>query len=106
MIPDSSIYIQNNIIINPKSDGVRFFSVISKNNLIASNVIINPGNFDFYENGNTRFNGNDAYVMIPNLDTDLQLKNNYFRRDITAAMLDDNYFPLAGSPLIDRNNFV
>ena len=101
MIPDSSIYIQNNTIINPKSDGIRFSSVKSKNNLIASNVIINPGNFDFYENGNTRFKGIDAYVMIPNLDTDMQLRNNYFTREFSDAGINDNYFPLAGSPLID-----
>ena len=82
---DSSFFILNNDIINPKSDGIRFSSIKSKNNLIASNVIINPGNFDYYETGNTRFKGIDSYVMLPNSKSNILLKNNFFSRNIEDA---------------------
>ncbi len=99
--PDSSLYIQNNTIINPKSDGIRFSSIKSRNNLIASNAIINPGNFDFYENGNTRFKGIDSYVMIPSDESDVILANNFFALDITDANMANDYSPKKKSPLID-----
>lgn len=105
---DSSFYIQHNDIINPKSEGIRFSSVKSKKNLIASNVIINPGNFDYYENGNTSFKGVDAYIMFQYAESDVILKNNYLARNANSAgfsstiMLSPNDFKLvAGSPLID-----
>jgi hypothetical protein len=82
---DSSFYILHNDIINPKSDGIRFSSIKSKKNLIASNVIINPGNFDFYENGNTSFKGKDSYLMFPNKESDVILKNNFLSRNIGEA---------------------
>lgn len=98
---DSSFFIQNNTIINPKSDGIRFSSVKSKNNLIASNAIINPGNFNYYETGNTQWKGQNSYVMIPNSETDILLKNNYFELDISKAVMADDFSLLKGSPLID-----
>jgi hypothetical protein len=82
---DSSFYMLHNDIINPKSDGIRFSSIRSKKNLIASNAIINPGNFDFYENGNTSFNGVDSYVMLPNAESDVLLSNNFLSRNIEDA---------------------
>jgi hypothetical protein len=82
---DSSFYILHNDIINPKSDGIRFSSIKSKNNLIASNVIINPGNFDLYENGNTHFKGKDSYLMFPNSDSNVIVKNNFLSRNIADA---------------------
>jgi len=98
---DSSFYIQNNTIINPKSDGIRFSSVKSHDNLIASNLIINPGNFDYYEKGNTRFKGLDSYVMIPDAKSDLVLHHNFFTRDLSVAGISADYSLLKGSPLID-----
>jgi hypothetical protein len=82
---DSSFYMLHNDIINPKSDGIRFSSIRSKKNLIASNAIINPGNFDFYENGNTSFKGVDSYVMLPNAESDVLLSNNLLSRNIEDA---------------------
>ncbi len=105
---DSSFYIQHNNIINPKSDGIRFSSVNSKKNLIASNIIINPGSYDLYENGNTSFKGKDSYVMLQYAESDVILQNNYLARNSTSAgffsqnMKTVNDFKLvAGSPLID-----
>ena len=105
---DSSFYIFNNTIINPKSDGIRFASAKSKNNLISSNVIINPGSFTYYETGNTSWRGIDSYVMAPNGLGNLTISNNYFQRDALLAgfaspnLHDASDFKLtSGSPLID-----
>lgn len=105
---DSSFFIFNNTIINPKSDGIRFASAISKNNLISSNVIINPGNFTLYETDNTSFVGNDAYVMAPNGFGNISLSSNYFKRDALLAGFASinlhnaaDFALILGSPLID-----
>jgi len=103
---DSSIVIMHNDIINPKSDGIRFSSINSKNNLVTSNLIINPGNYDYYENGNTSFKGKDSYVMITDSGMDISMKNNYFTRNISDAGLSEpDYTLLPGSPLIDSAYF-
>ncbi len=98
---DSSFYIQNNTIVNPKSDGIRFSSIKSKHNLISSNAIINPGNFDYYENGNTHFKGIDSYIMISDASSDILLKNNYFARDMTNSGLLSDYSLDKNSPLVN-----
>jgi hypothetical protein len=85
ILDDTTLSIQHNNIINPKSDGIRFSSVKSKNNLVASNVIINPGNFDYYQNGNTSFKGADAYIMLQNKETAVVLQNNYLARNGNSA---------------------
>lgn len=108
---DSSFYIFNNNIINPKSEGIRFCSALSKGNLISSNVIINPGSYDFYQNGNTSYKGIDTYVMIQKVGTDLTLSNNYFERTgslagfLAPSMHELNDFKLTpGSPLVDAGD--
>lgn len=98
---DSSFYIQNNTIVNPKSDGIRFSSIKSKHNLISSNAIINPGNFDYYENGNTHFKGIDSYVMISDASSDISLKNNYFARNLVNSGLLSDYSLDKNSPLVN-----
>jgi hypothetical protein len=101
-LTDSSFYILNNNIMNPKSDGIRFASIHSKNNLVASNLIINPGNYDFYENGNTSFNGLDSYIMLPDANADVKISSNYFSRSIgNAGCSVIDYTLLPGSLLID-----
>ena len=102
VIPDSSFYIVHNNIINPKSDGIRFQSSISKNNLIASNLIINPGNFNLYEFGNTYLKGIDSYIMIPHDSADVRQENNFLTLDYEIAGLSDTYEPFPESPLIDN----
>jgi hypothetical protein len=82
---DSSFFIQHNAIINPKSDGIRFSSIRSRKNLIASNVIINPGNFPYYENGNTSFKGSDSYILLPNQQTEVSILDNFLSRNISDA---------------------
>jgi len=106
---DSSFYIKFNDILNPKSDGIRFSSINSRNNLIASNAIINPGNFDYYQNGNTRFKGTDSYVMLPSTQAQVTLQNNYLARNASSAgfassplLSPDDFKLLPTSPLIDH----
>jgi len=103
VMKDSGFSILFNDIINPKSDGIRFQSIKSKHNLIASNLIVNPGNYNLYQTDNTSFTGNDAYVMIPNRAANVQLKNNFFSRNIQAAAISGTDFTiLPGSPLINK----
>lgn len=102
-VQDSSYLIFHNTIIDPKSDGIRFVSVKSRNNRVLSNLIINPGNYDFYENGATSYNGEDAYVMLPNSETDMLLDGNFFSRDINEADVSGLYcMPAEHSPLVDQ----
>jgi hypothetical protein len=106
MIPDSSIYILNNNIINSKNDAIRFQSVLSKKNLIASNLIINPGSYDLYENDNTAFDGQDAYIMLPNAASDVKTTCNFLCRDIDSAGISKtDYTVLPGSKLINASYF-
>ncbi len=89
-------------------EGIRFSTATSKNNLISSNIIINPGGYDYYQNGNTSFKGIDSYVMIQKAGTSVTLKNNYYDRTgslagfSSPAMHEINDLKLtSGSPLID-----
>jgi len=101
-VPGSSYALVHNNIINPKSDGIRFLSTLSNANLIASNLIVNPGNFDFYQNGGTSFHGEDSYIMIPDLSIDALLTNNFLTRNINDAGIDTvNFTIMNNSPLTD-----
>ncbi len=110
---DSSFYILNNNIIHPKSEGIRFSSIVSKGNHISNNVIINPGNFDYYQNGNTKFKGKDAYIMFQNTVSQATMTNNYLARDGNSAGfisknmdLPGDFILVYGSPLIDVANIL
>jgi len=100
-ITGESFNILFNDIINPKSDGIRFSSINSRNSILASNIIINPGNYDYYEHSHTGFHGEDAYIMIPDDSAEVVLKSNYTARNSDHAGLAPNYTLLPGSPLIN-----
>jgi hypothetical protein len=79
-----------NDIIHPKTDGIRFSSIKSKNNLIASNAIINPGA------------GSKGYIVVSSPSCEVSLKNNYLAMSaIGAGFADTTYSLLKTSPLID-----
>ncbi|MCX6306807.1 MAG: T9SS type A sorting domain-containing protein [Bacteroidetes bacterium] len=102
VLQDSSFDILFNDIINPKSDGIRFSSNHSRNSLIASNAIINPGNFDYYEHGHTGFKGKDSYIMVTDPTSSVNMQNNYLARTgDSAGFSGANYALLPLSPLID-----
>jgi hypothetical protein len=105
VLKDSSFYILNNNIINPKSEGIRFQSTKSRDNLISSNLIVNPGSYSIYENDNTSFSGKDAYVMLTSSSADVNMSNNFFTQSIKDAMIStSDYSVLPGSPLIDAGS--
>lgn len=105
---DSAFYLLHNNIVNPKSEGIRFSSTKSKGNLISSNVIINPGNYDYYENDNTSFKGDDSYIMYQSKLTQAVHRNNYLDRNILNAgfvsqkpVNPEDFRLMKNSPLID-----
>jgi hypothetical protein len=101
---DSSFYILFNDIINPKSDGIRFQSVKSRNNLIASNLILNPGNYNYYQqHGNIHLSGKDAYIMLPDSTSDVNRQHNFLSQNIGNAHISvTDFIPFSNSPLIDN----
>jgi hypothetical protein len=96
--PDSSFRILFNDIINPKCDGVRFSSVVSRNNLIASNVVINPGDYVL--------EGNASYIELENPASEALITNNYDALDtVNAGFVEGSYELNASSALIDSGYF-
>jgi len=96
--PDSSFRILFNDIINPKCDGVRFQSVNSRNNLVVSNAIINPGDYVI--------EGNAAYIEVEDPSSDITISNNYDALDtLNAGFVNGSYDLKAGSPLIDAGYY-
>ncbi len=109
---DSTFYLMHNNIIRPKSDGIRFSSILSKGSFISSNIILNPGSFDYYEHGNTSFKGNDSYIMFQSKASVATVSNNYTVRDATSAGFESqkmnspaDFKLVKGSPLIDAVDY-
>ncbi|MCX6245233.1 MAG: right-handed parallel beta-helix repeat-containing protein [Bacteroidetes bacterium] len=87
----SSFSILFNDIINPKSNGVRFSSDVSRNNLIASNAIINPGQ------------GSTGYIVVTCLGSNVAVRNNYQSMSSGGAGFIDTLYRLTpNSPLINN----
>ena len=103
--PDSSFLIFNNLIVSPKSDGIRFRSLLSKNNKIANNVIIHPGNYGYYDTLHTSFTAKDAYIMLTDKNIDVDTFTNVWHKSSASLQFTDtlnhDYTLLSGSPLID-----
>jgi hypothetical protein len=92
--PNSSFHVLFNDIINPKTSGIRFSSVLSKNNLIASNAIINPGG------------GTNSYIVVTSPSCSVQIKNNYTSMTLNGAGFADTiYNLLPTSPLINAGYY-
>jgi hypothetical protein len=89
-VQGNSFSILFNDIINPKTNGIRFSSTKSKNNLIASNAIIGPGA------------GTNGYIVLTSPSCEVLEKNNYFSMTSSGAgFADTTYALLQTSPLID-----
>ncbi len=97
-IPDSSYNFYNNTIINPKTCGLKFTNTKSSQNKVYNNIIINPGAYNVY--------GENSYVMVSDISIDIDISNNYKKRNSKDIMFVDtlksNYALQAGSPAIDR----
>jgi hypothetical protein len=84
-VPGSTISILFNNIINPLTDGIDFASNVTTNNLIASNVVINPSG---------------GYIIKSS--TNVTLANNYTAVNTSGAgFIDTTYHINSTSPLID-----
>ena len=103
--PDSSFLLFNNLIVSPKSDGIRFRSLLSQNNKIINNVIIRPGNYGYYDTLHTSFTSNDAYIMLTDKNIDVDTIRNIGRMNSVSLHFTDtlknNFTLLPNSPLID-----
>jgi hypothetical protein len=88
--PDSSFYILFNDIISPKSEGIHFSSVISRNNMIVSNVIIDPGD-------------TGSYLVLTDTSAQVLVSHNFFAPDtLHAGFFPEKYDLQHGSPLVDE----
>jgi hypothetical protein len=90
---EASLCIVSNQIINPKSDGIRFQRIRSRQNLVANNHIVHPGNLLFYNNGILSHKSSDAYILIPDKRSDINLINNFFT-DKIPGFFNSNYLML------------
>lgn len=104
-IVGSSFNFMNNTIIDPKHDGIRFYSLQSTGSIFKNNVVVNPGTYMVYENDWTSRTGADAYVFVLNSNVDLTSANNFFTRDITQVEFVNpsigDYELLSTSPLVN-----
>ena len=107
---DSSFVILNNLIFSPKSDGIRFTSLKSKNNVLANNVIIHPGNYSYYDTLHTQFTAWDSYIMVSDSNIDVDTSHNIFQRNCKDLGFEDTlrmHFTLrATSPLIEAGRDI
>jgi len=89
--PNSSFQFYNNTIINPKSDGIRFWNSPSENNRFINNLIINPGAYNYYKYlGSVNFQASDSYIHNY-LDASVISAsfNNIFERSTKAQFFAD-----------------
>lgn len=69
----------NNTIITPKTDGIRIYSNLSKNNKILNNVILKPGSYGQYKEINNSY-------ILQNNDVDVTIANNYYSLNISPKV--------------------
>ncbi len=99
----------NNTIINPSMDGIRIYAEQLKMNVIANNIIVNPGNYKTYRRTFLR-SGDDAYVYKLSDDVKVDLSNNYFTLDIDLLKFTNykefDFSLTASSPAINAGRDV
>lgn len=81
-IPGSSFHFINNTIINPNGEGIRFISKATRNNIIANNIIVNPGAYPLLKDKSK------AYFNISTV-SDVTLTHNL------ALTIDAQFLPQA-----------
>jgi len=101
-IPGSSFNFYNNTIVNPKADGIRFYSVMSKNNKFHNNIIINPGSFKNY----SKFSKESPYINIGSkTGIDAIISNNFLDVNADKIQFEDiennNYKLASSSPALE-----
>lgn len=95
------IYIFNNTIINPKTNGITLASRLSKPSAIVNNLILNPGAFPLTR---TR-----SFVFSSINQSEIISQGNYFTLVEDGLFSDLSvipYYPSADSPLINGGVFI
>lgn len=83
----TSFTIMFNNIINPRTNGIKFSSTVTSNNVIASNAIINPGA------------GSTGYIAVANSNNVLVTSNYQSMTYSSAGFIDTTFRISATSPL-------
>jgi hypothetical protein len=101
-IPGSSFNFFNNTIVNPKADGIRFTSVISKNNKFYNNIILNPGSLSTY----SVYSNQTSYINIGvKSGVDANISNNFLDNNSNRIQFQDyqksNFKLMSSSPAIE-----
>jgi len=101
-ISGSSFNFYNNTIVNPKADGIRFYSVLSKNNKFQNNIILNPGSINSY----SKYSKQTPFVNIgAKTGIDAIISNNFFDINSTKIQFEDeknyNFKLLSTSPALE-----
>jgi hypothetical protein len=109
-IAGSSFNFFNNTIVNPKADGIRFYSVLSKNNKFHNNIILNPGSLLTY----SKYSKQNPYINIgAKTGIDAIISNNFMDSNFDKIQFEDvrnnNFKLMITSPAIeaglDLSNF-
>ena len=97
-IPGRSFNIVNNTILHPKTDGIRFNSLLSLNNQILNNIIVHPGSLGSYSDSAR------SYINVL-VGCSVIRTHNYTSPAMAGAdfrdTLTNNFRLKAGSPAID-----
>jgi hypothetical protein len=96
------LHLMHNSIINPKTNGIRFFNSNTSNNLIFNNIITSPGDFSTI--------GNRAYFNSDFQQNIFSIRNNLFTEQPTEIQFmnlsSDNYDLKPSSPAVNTGFFA
>ncbi len=99
-IAGRSFNFYNNTIIQPKTDGIRFYSTLSANNKFYNNLIVEPGSLGSYSQSSSQ----NSFINFGSGVSAL-LSNNYYDSVMSKMFfvdtLGNNYRLLSTSPAID-----
>lgn len=105
--PGNGFRFINNTIINPGNDGIRLYAELVPMNVIANNIIANPGSLGTHKGKRT---DNDAFVYLLNSKVRVELSNNIFARTVEELRLvnpsSDNYRLSPDSPAINSGKDI
>lgn len=105
-IQGSPFNIINNTIVEPKTDGIRFYSILSSNNHIVNNIVVKPGSYGAYSDLT------QSFIYLTNGVNAIK-SNNYFHQNCSQIQfldtVSENFQINSSSPArdagIDVSNF-
>jgi hypothetical protein len=97
-VPGRYFNLINNTIVNVKTDGIRFSSLLSANNLILNNIIIHPGSLGSYSNSAQSYinTATGTSIIKAHNFTEPNMHNVHF-----LDTLNDNFRLKSDSPVKD-----